>query len=366
MKEIKVALDKRSYKIFVGSNALSTLGQRLKRLAIGEDAVVITNAKIKRLLGVRVQKLLSRSGFSVRFELVPDTEKSKSQLCAFKVINAIARFDVKKRIFVIVLGGGVVGDLGGFVAAIYKRGVSYVQIPTTLLAQVDSAIGGKVAIDLDNGKNLAGAFYQPRAVVSDVGVLSTLSRKQIRAGLAEVIKYAVIKDRFLFDFLERNAERIMKLDKKMLEFIVCRCSAIKARIIEVDERETKGIRTILNYGHTIGHAIEAAGKYGLYNHGEAVSIGMMCAADIAVRLGLLQDVQNKRINSLLSAVGLPTRCKGVTAKKILSVYQHDKKFINKKNRFVLPTAIGKVVVYEAVPQDIVREVVVGRIEKKRY
>ncbi|MFC1703401.1 3-dehydroquinate synthase [Candidatus Omnitrophota bacterium] len=362
MKKVRVHLKNKAYEIIIGSGALKDVGKRLKALTVGENAVIITNDKIKSLVGNTLSKILTKSGFSTKFELIPDSEKSKSQAQTFKLINKISQYDIKKKIFIITLGGGVVGDLGGFVAAIYKRGINYVQIPTTLLAQVDSAIGGKVAIDLKNGKNLAGAFYQPRIVISDTSILTSLSRRQIRTGLAEVIKYAIIKDRFLFEYLDKNHKLILGLDKQKLEFIIHRCSLIKAKIVEQDEKESKGIRTILNFGHTIGHAIEAASGYTRYTHGEAVAVGMVGAADIAVKIGLLSANSLQQIKALIEKFGLPVTVRGLNANNILKAQSFDKKFINKTNRFVLPRSIGTVVVREDIPARTVKNAIIRLID----
>jgi len=260
-------------------------------------------------------------------------------------------------LFIIALGGGVIGDLSGFVAAIYKRGINYIQIPTTFLAQIDSAIGGKTAVDLSLGKNLIGAFYQPRLVLSDISVLSSLDRKQIRFGLAEAIKYGVIKDKQLFGFIEKNYKKIINLNKKALEFVVYRCSAIKAKVVAQDEMERRGIRTILNYGHTIGHGLEAAGGYLSYSHGQAVALGMIAAARIARDLDMLDIRSCNRIERIISKVGLPTSVRGISKTKLLKAISHDKKFIRGKNRFVLPVRIGKVIVREGVPKDIINNAI---------
>jgi 3-dehydroquinate synthase len=253
--------------------------------------------------------------------------------------------------------GGVIGDLAGFVAAVYKRGVPYVQIPTTLLAQIDSAIGGKVAIDLSVGKNLAGAFYQPKLVLSDVKFLTTLDQRQIRNGLAEAVKYGVILDQKLFAYLEKNSAQFLSLDKRVLTKVVEECSRIKAGVVSKDERETKGLRMILNFGHTLGHALENAGGYHRFHHGEAVALGMRMAAYISCRKGMLKAGQAKRLNDLLTLIGLPQTFKGVAQKKILDAMHHDKKFVAGKNRFVLARNIGSVQVVSDVALSLIQEAI---------
>lgn len=361
MKTIKVNLKKRSYGIIIGTNTLNLLGRYILRLNIGSDAYVITNALIKNKYGNLLNGALKQFGFGVRLKLVPDTEKSKTLKMASLVVEDITRYDRQKQVFVVAFGGGVIGDLAGFVASIYKRGVPYVQVPTTLLAQVDSSIGGKTGVDLIQGKNLVGAFYQPRLVFSDVNILRTLSLKQLRSGLAEVIKYGIIKDPRLFVYLEKNYNDILRLEMPALEFIVMRCSYIKAGIVQQDEREGKGIRTILNFGHTIGHAIEAAGDYKTYNHGEAIALGMLVACDISKRLGLINDMPAKRIEALMQAVGLPTRIKTLSLNEIIRAHYRDKKFSGAENKFVLIKDIGQTKVRRNVPLKIIREALKKRI-----
>lgn len=361
MKIIKLNLKKRSYYIVVGSRISGILGAHLKRLNIGRDAYIVTNAAIKTRYARALGRILKSSGFEIRFKLIPDTEKSKSIQIASILIEDLASYDKKRKVFIIALGGGVVGDVAGFVASIYKRGIPYIQIPTTLLAQVDSAIGGKTAVDLAQGKNLVGAFYQPRLVFSDVTFLKTLSLKQIQAGLAEVIKYAIIKDPQLFSYLENNLGDCLDLKIAPLEFIVRRCSYLKAKIVEQDEREEKGIRTILNFGHTIGHAIESAGDYDRYNHGQAVALGMLVACQISKKMGFIQDDILARIEKLIKAAGLPTKINKISPAKILKAHYRDKKFIGKKNRFVLIKDIGQAKVVEDIPLRLIREAIKKRI-----
>ncbi len=356
MRKIRLNLGKRSYDILVTSDEISKLGSFIKKLNIGRDAVIITNPVIKRLVGKKVEKSLSLSGFSVKFEIIPDTEKAKSEKHCLKLLNNISKFDNSTRkIFIVALGGGVVGDLAGFVASIYRRGIPYVQVPTTLLSQVDSAIGGKVAIDLNVGKNLAGSFYQPRFVFSDVELLKSLPKKDLISGLAEVIKYGVIKSPELFETLEKNYTKILKGDKKLLQYIVYTCSLIKAKVVEKDEHDNKNIRVILNLGHTIGHAIESASHYAKsYSHGQAISLGMLSAAIISRKLNILDEKTCTRIKNLIKKINLPTRLKGLKVEDIFSAQEHDKKFIHGKNRFVLPVRIGKTIVKEGIPVSIIK------------
>lgn len=361
MEIIKVNLKSRSYKIIVGSGILKNLSKHIAELRMGTDAYVITNAAIKNKYGSTLNKILKNSGYRSRFKLIPDTERAKSLAISSGVINDIASYDKGREIFILALGGGVIGDLSGFVAAIYKRGVPYIQVPTTLLAQVDSAIGGKTAVDLSEGKNLVGAFYQPRLVFSDVRLLNTLGLRQIRCGLAEVIKYGVIKDKELFAYIEKNYKGILNKKQAALEHIVRRSSRIKAAIVAQDEKEEKGIRTILNFGHTIGHAIEAAANFKRYNHGEAIAIGMLAASQISKNLKLIDNKVYLRIEKLIKAVGLPCRIKNIPLQRVIRAHYRDKKFIGRSNRFVLITGIGKTKIVENIPLEIIKGALKKRI-----
>lgn len=357
MKKIYVNLDSRSYDIITCRDEIALLGKFIKRLKLGSDAVIITNSRVKKLFGDRIKKNLLSSGFNIRFEIVPDSERAKSERHCIRLLNNISRFDgVHRRVFIIALGGGVIGDLAGFVASIYRRGIPYVQVPTTLLAQVDSAIGGKVAIDLNIGKNLAGSFYQPCLVVSDTVFLKTLSDKDFISGLAEVIKYGVIKSPELFRFIKKNLGKILSRDARTLQYIVHACSVIKARVIEKDERDNKNIRIILNLGHTVGHAIETAAGYNRScNHGQAVALGILAASFISLKMGLLKASEYLKIEALIKDTGLPIKLKGLALRDILLAQGHDKKFIHGKNRFVLPLEIGKVTVKENIPNSLIKE-----------
>jgi 3-dehydroquinate synthase len=361
MHNVTVNLGKRSYKIVIGRGIFDQLGTYLKKLDIGTDAFIISNAFLKNKYGVKLVQVLSDSGFNCHFKLVADSEKAKSMETASRVIKALAKFDQKKKVFIIAFGGGVVGDLAGFVASVYRRGISYLQIPTTLLAQVDSAIGGKTAVDLDSGKNLVGAFYQPRLVFSEINFLKSLNTLQLRSGLAEVIKYAVICDRKLFGLLENKYQKVLQRDPATLEIIVNACSRIKAGIVAQDEKETLGLRSILNFGHTIGHAIEAAGGYRGYNHGQAVSLGMLVAVDLSKRLGLIDTDSVSRIRNLIKLYGLPVRIKGLPAARIIRLHYHDKKFSGKENKFVLIGGIGKPRIVRRIKLDLIQAAIASQL-----
>ncbi|MEW6101791.1 MAG: 3-dehydroquinate synthase [Candidatus Omnitrophota bacterium] len=361
MREIKVNLKKHSYKIIVGKDNLNSLGPKISGLSLGKDAYIITNKAIKAKFARAIIRALKPCGFNLRFYNIPDTEKSKSIKTAAKVISDIAKYDKKRKIFILAFGGGVVGDLAGFVASIYKRGVPYVQVPTTLLAQVDSSIGGKTAVDLSEGKNLVGAFYQPRLVFSDVRLLATLKPRQVRSGLAEVIKYAIIKKGGLLSYIERHYKEILNLELPALEYIVKESSKIKARIVQEDEREEKGIRTILNFGHTIGHAVETAGNYSLYSHGEAIALGMLVACDISKTLKYINQETSARIEKIIKMTGLPIKIRKLDLHDIIKAHYRDKKFSGSSNRLVLLRGIGKPIIKENVPLSVITEAVRKRM-----
>lgn len=348
MTTIRVSLKENAYPIIIGNGIVEHVPTYLKNLDLGRDALIISHPVIERLYGRKLGAVLKKSGYSVKTLSVPEGEASKSAAYALRLIEQIAAYDVNRKIFIIALGGGVVGDLAGFVAAIYKRGIPYIQMPTTLLAQIDSSIGGKTAIDLKYGKNLVGAFYQPKAVIADTSFLTSLSARQLKNGMAEAIKYGVIEDERLFAFIEKNYAGILDCEPQLLTSMVTRCARIKAEVVVADEKETKNIRTILNYGHTAGHAIEAACAF-RYQHGECVALGMRVAGMLAVKHRLLKVSDQRRIDALITAVGLPERMLKVSIPKVMELMRHDKKFIAGRNRFVLADRIGKVSIIENIP-----------------
>jgi 3-dehydroquinate synthase len=258
---------------------------------------------------------------------------------------------------ILAFGGGVVGDLAGFVAAVYRRGVPYVQLPTTLLAQVDSAIGGKVGVDLPSGKNLAGAFYQPCLVWNQTALLRSLPPRQVRSGLSEIIKYGVIADAALLGFLERSLDDCLSLKPSAVKRIIERSCAIKARVVSQDERETLDVRIRLNFGHTIGHAIEAAAGYRNWTHGEAIAVGMCAASRMAQVLGMWPAASHERLQTLIARTGLATHACGLSAARVMKAMRFDKKFTRGKMRWVLPTRIGGVAAREDVPAALVSRIV---------
>jgi 3-dehydroquinate synthase len=353
-KNIFVKLANHPYRIYAGKNVLKTLPTLIKTSKIGHDAVIITTDAIAAFHGKKIKQILAKACMSLLFLTVPDSEKSKNADCAFGLIEKIQRFDKAKKIFLVAFGGGVVGDLAGFTAAIYKRGVPYIQVPTTLLAQIDSAIGGKTAVDTAFGKNLVGVFYQPSFVVADATLLATLPQDQLRAGLAEAIKYAVIKDPRLFSFLEKNYHKILKRNSLALNHLISRCAQIKAEIVARDEFDKKQVRMILNFGHTIGHAVEAASHFKV-SHGEGVAIGMVNACRLSVQLEFLKEEEAAKIIGLIKKTGLPTHAKNISAGSILKAMAYDKKF-TKTNRFVLLEKIGRTKIAENIPNALIKKV----------
>lgn len=363
MKKVRVNLAGRSYNVTIGSGAIGSLSGLIGSMKFTGPVVVITDKVITSKLKSSIQSVLKQLPGDFYTVVVPASEKSKSLGIYRETMHKISKKTKTHRPMIITLGGGVVGDLGGFVAATYRRGVPYIQIPTTLLAQVDSSVGGKVGIDLPEAKNLVGAFYQPKAVLMDPDVLRTLPKKQIRSGLGEIIKYAIIKSPSLFEFLEDNVKNFLLLKKRTLEKVIYECVAIKARIVEKDEYDNKGVRIVLNFGHTLGHAIEAASGYsGEYGHGESVAIGMLLAGEISMQLGMLKEKDLKRIKGLIKKAGLPDNIRGISAKDILNSYAYDKKFTTGANRFVLPKRIGSVEVVEEIPELLVKTVLKSYVD----
>ena len=362
MKRIKVDLGPRSYYINTGKGVLSSAGKIIRNVSRPRACFVVSNKKVRGLYGSKLKKSLESAGLHAMFFDVPDSESAKSHNSWFQLVKSLARFDKGKGACLVALGGGVIGDLVGFAASTYRRGIDFIQVPTTLLAQVDAAIGGKTAIDLDFAKNMVGAFHQPRAVIADTAVLKTLPLRQIRNGLSESIKYAVIFDKGLFSYLEKNMKNILMLNPSCLEYIVARCARLKAEVVNVDEQEKKGYRSILNFGHTIGHALESASSYASsIHHGEAVAIGMLAAFDIAVSMGMAESSSAERLESILKSAGLPAKAKGISPSKVLSAALYDKKTVNGKRRWILPRSIGHVAVCSEVPEDIIKKAVYRRV-----
>jgi 3-dehydroquinate synthase len=352
MRTVQVPLGNRSYTIVVDRTLLPTLGERCRNFGLLGKCAVITDKNVGKSYGDLAVRSLKKAGFDVALLTIPAGEKSKSMAVVEKCFNELAAHRLERQSFVVALGGGVVGDLAGFVAATYLRGIPFVQVPTTLLAQVDSSVGGKVGVNLKAGKNLVGAFHQPRHVLCDLKTLDTLPDREFRAGLAEVIKYGIIHDAGLFEMLERNMSRILKRDPEDLAEIVARSCEIKAQVVGQDETES-GLRAILNFGHTIGHALEAISRYGKYLHGEAIAIGQVGAAIISSSMKGLPQADVNRIRDLFKRAGLPVsvRLTAVQRKQLFNAMQLDKKVSGGEIKFVLARAIGKVEFGIKVPKN---------------
>jgi 3-dehydroquinate synthase len=355
---VKVPLGPRSYNIKIGAGLLPRLGAECARLGLGRRCAIISDTNVAPYYARAVHHHLAHAGFEPLLLTVPAGETAKSlktvQYCYHRL--ALERFERKS--FVLALGGGVVGDLAGFVAATYLRGIPFVQVPTTLLAAVDSSVGGKVGVNLPAGKNLVGAFYQPRLVLCDLDTLRTLPLREYRAGLAEVIKYGIISDAALFKRLERDLPALLERDPKTLASVVARCCELKAQVVREDETEG-GLRAILNFGHTIGHALEAISHYGKFLHGEAISIGQVAAAQLSAQTLGLPQTDVARITALLQRSGLPIRT-SLTApqrRKLLDAMRLDKKTSAGQLKFVLARKIGQVEFGQQVPPPLLLKTV---------
>jgi len=356
MITVKINLGKeRSYPVYIGAD-LANLGEKVKSFSLGDKILLVSDEHVYSLYGEAVKSSLEENDFDVSIACVPPGETSKSLFQVEKLYARCAELKLDRSAAILALGGGVIGDLAGFVASTYLRGINFLLAPTTLLAQVDASVGGKVAVDLPAGKNLVGSFYQPKFVYMDLNTLETLGSRQIREGLAEIAKHGVIKDKELFCYLEKNVERVRNLDKEVAQFIIERSVRIKARVVEEDEREEKGKRQVLNFGHTIGHAVEGATEYNKYTHGEAVSLGMVAAVKISEKLGFISGDSVKRIIELLRAIGLPVKVEKVDEDKLWDVLYRDKKIRAGGLNFVLPRDIGDVFLTSEVPIKVIKEV----------
>jgi 3-dehydroquinate synthase len=342
MENVHVDLGPRSYDIEIGNGNLKDVAKFCDAEQDDAHAVIITDTNVDELYSEPIGDALQEAGAQVDILVAEAGEHSKAPDVVADLWEQMLDQGADRKTVVIALGGGVVGDLAGFVAATFTRGLRFVQVPTTLLAQVDSSVGGKVGVNLPGGKNLVGAFWQPRGVVIDVTVLDSLPEREFIAGMAEVAKYGVIQDVEFFAYLEKNVEAITNRDVAVLTYIVKRCCRLKADVVEKDEREETGLRSILNYGHTFCHAFEAATNYEELLHGEGVAIGMMCAARLAERLGRVDATFVARQQNLLEAFKLPLGVPDVERDELLELMYRDKKVERGKLRFVLPTRMGHV------------------------
>ncbi len=364
MSGVRVNLGRRSYDFLAGRGILARAGWIIRSRFKGRELFVVTSAPIRKRYGASLRRALRASGARVHWLGVPDGERAKTWTTAGKLLGRLARRGAGRDALVVAFGGGTVGDLAGFAAATYARGIALIQIPTTLLAQVDSSVGGKTGVDLPEGKNLAGAFHQPSLVIADLGLLRSLSPRQLRSGLAEVVKHGAISSPRFFSWLERNAERLAAGDERALANAVLECVRIKAAVVSADEREA-GRRAILNFGHTAGHALEAAGKFRGLAHGEAVAIGMVCAARLSASLRLCGPKTSDRIEALLRRLGLPVRPPGYPRRVLIRALAVDKKRRGRGLRLVLMRGIGKTVVRSGIDAAAVVDALYGQKDAER-
>lgn len=351
-ERVRVPLGNRTYDIVIGEHLLERAAELMRPLALGRRGVIISDTNVAPLYANR----LRLDGYETTVLTVAAGEASKSLRQACRLLEKLPGLRLDRQSFVVALGGGVVGDLAGFVAATYLRGIHFIQVPTTLLALVDSSVGGKTGVNLPQGKNLVGAFYQPRLVIADLATLRTLPKRQLRAGFAEVIKYGAICEAAFFRWLERNYRRVLDLESAAIRRAVRRCCECKARVVSADEQES-GLRAILNFGHTVGHAMETLLEYEGLLHGEAVSIGMCCAARLSVKRCGLKEAEAMRLRALLEASGLPTRLgERLRAETMLPAMRLDKKARAGKVRFVLLKRLGSAEVSDQVTDADVEEV----------
>ena len=357
MRNVPVSLGHRSYIIKVGGALLARLGAECAPLKFGRRCAIITDSNVGKKFGRAALKSLSACGFEPVLITLSAGEKSKRMAMVEYCHDQLAAHRLERKSFIVALGGGVVGDLAGFVAATYLRGLPFVQVPTTLLAQVDSSVGGKTGVNLRAGKNLVGAFYQPRLVLCDLATLKTLPEREYISGLAEVIKYGIIFDAKLFAQLERDLPKILARDEKTLSQIIARCCEIKAEVVGQDETEN-GLRAILNFGHTIGHAIENSFGYGKFLHGEAISIGQVAAAKLSQKILGLPAADAERIEKLFVQAGLPVKIKlsAPQRKKLMAAMLLDKKVSRGEVKFVLAEKIGRAVWGQNAPMALIESV----------
>lgn len=354
-----VDLGERSYEILIGRRLLDSIADLAHGVIRGKRLMVVCDEAVMSPWGKKIARALSESAYKVEVFPIPAGETSKSPAMAMRLWEAMAAAEFSRECGVVAIGGGVAGDLAGFAAATYLRGIPYIQVPTTLLSMVDSSVGGKTGVNLEAGKNLVGSFWQPCLVVADLDVLGTLPERQVRSGLAEVVKYGVIRDAKLFALLEEHiAELFDAGNGEQLAGVIRRSVEIKAEVVHEDERES-GMRAILNFGHTVGHALEAETRYESMTHGEAISIGMVAASMVAVRRGgtAWTQAEHGRLEALLAKAGLPTRMPaGLSAEGIVARTHHDKKVKGGVVRYLLPTEIGRVELVRDVAPAMVLEV----------
>jgi len=352
MESLRLELGSRGYPIHIGAGLLDRV--ELYAPHHSGSVAIVTNEVVGPLYLPKVRKAFER----ITEIVVPDGEQTKSWLTLNGVFDALLKARCGRDTLIVALGGGVVGDLAGFAAAIYQRGVAFLQVPTTLLAQVDSSVGGKTAINHPLGKNMIGAFHQPRAVISDVATLDTLPDRELRSGIAEVIKHGFALDVAFVDWLERNIDLLLKRDAAALTHAVKRSCELKARVVAADEREA-GERALLNFGHTFGHAIETGAGYGAWLHGEAVAAGMVMAAELSALMGDLKKTDVSRVRELLKRAGLPVKGPALAPERMLELMAVDKKAAKGKTRFVLLQSVGRAALRGDVDEGLVRKAIVA-------
>ena len=353
IQTVRVSLAERSYDIEIGSGNLAELPHFLRERTESEHALIVTDSTVDELYADAAGDALVDQGWEVNVLVVDPGEPSKSTEAADDLWNAMLAEGADRQSIVVAIGGGVVGDLAGFAAATFARGLEFFQVPTTLLAQVDSSVGGKVGVNLPGAKNRVGAFWQPRGVLLDVGVLASLPDREYRAGLAEVVKYGVILDAEFFAYLEANVDAINRKDSSVLTHIVTRSCRLKADVVEQDERELTGLRAVLNYGHTFAHAFEALGEYESLLHGEAVAAGMRCAVRLAKLLGRVDDAVVVRQEALLRSLDLVVEPPEGEDQELLRLMHRDKKAASGQLRLILPDRIGHGMVLEVSDEDVI-------------
>lgn len=361
-QSLTVDLGPRSYPIDFGNTLIDGIGQRLQDLGLRGQTAVVTNETIAPLFLARVENSLREAGYQVLPIILPDGEIHKNQATLQIIYDQLLQHRMERSTILLALGGGVVGDMTGYAAATFLRGVDFVQIPTTLLAQVDSSVGGKTGINHPLGKNLIGAFYQPRLVVCDLDTLTTLPKREFIAGMAEVIKYGLIRDRNFFSFIQDNLDSITGLKPDPVLKMLHTCCAIKGEIVSADEHES-GQRALLNFGHTFGHAIEALTGYDQLLHGEAVGIGMAMAVDLSCRLGWLTREDRDRCVGLLQGIGLPTKAPNIETHLFQEAFSRDKKVDKGRPRFILLQGIGHAVITKDEPQQLLDDVIRDHVDK---
>ncbi len=359
--KVRVDLGERSYEILIGADVFGRASKLLASLLKRRKCLLVSDGSVYGLYADRAVDTLAKAGAIVYASVFKPGEGSKNIQVMERLFRKAAGAGLDRDSFIVAIGGGVPGDMAGFLAATYMRGINFIQIPTSLLAMVDSSVGGKTGFDLPEGKNLIGAFWQPKLVLIDPMFLDTLPDRELLCGMAEIVKTAVILDKDLFSFLEKSGKSILARKMAPASKAIARCCELKASVVSADEREGS-LRAILNYGHTFGHAIETVSGYSSIAHGEAVSIGMCMAADMALKLGVLSEKDAKRQEKLIESLSLPRRVAGIDPVEILDAMSKDKKTKGDKLNFVLPTKIGEAKVFKDVPRAIVLETIRGRCD----